>query len=83
MKGKENVLSEVNLMMICYNLRRLISIFSVNALKDRLKGLASLFFGFIKENSTVLSTFIGKVDYWSTQIIKNLRLPMKLKLPYV
>jgi len=30
MKGKEHVLSEVNLMMICYNLRRLMSIFSIN-----------------------------------------------------
>ena len=39
MKGKENVLSEVNLMMICYNLRRLMSIFSINELKTRLKSL--------------------------------------------
>ncbi|MFC5046207.1 transposase [Aquimarina hainanensis] len=39
MKGKENVLSEVNLMMICYNLRRLMSIFSLNTLKNKLKEL--------------------------------------------
>lgn len=39
MKGKQNVLSEVNLMMICYNLRRLISIFGVTELKARLMGL--------------------------------------------
>ncbi len=43
MKGKENVLSEVNLMMICYNLRRLMSIFSVNNLKSKLKQLAAMF----------------------------------------
>lgn len=39
MKGKENVLSEVNLMMICYNLRRLMSIFPITELKTRLKSL--------------------------------------------
>lgn len=43
MKGKENVLSEVNLMMICYNLRRLMSILSVNDLKNKLKQLVALF----------------------------------------
>lgn len=39
MKGKENVLSEVNLMMICYNLTRLTSILSPNELKLRLKSI--------------------------------------------
>ena len=39
MKGKQNVLSEVNLMMICYNLRRLMSIVGVKELKERLKSL--------------------------------------------
>lgn len=39
MKGKQNVLSEVNLMMICYNLTRLISILSPNELKFRLETL--------------------------------------------
>ena len=43
MKGKQNVLSEVNLMMTVYNLRRLMSIFSVNELKNKLKELAKLF----------------------------------------
>ena len=37
MKGKENVLSEVNLMMICYNLTRLMSILGPEVLKSRLK----------------------------------------------
>ena len=46
MKGKQNVLSEVNLMMICYNLRRLMSIVGVNKLKEALKGLCRHFFGF-------------------------------------
>jgi transposase len=44
MKGKENVLSEVNLMMICYNLRRLISIYGINDLKARLKSLNLIIF---------------------------------------
>jgi len=43
MKGKENVLSEVNIMMICYNLRRLISILSQNEMKNRLKSFALYF----------------------------------------
>lgn len=43
MKGKENVLSEVNIEMICYNLRRLMSIFGVNELKNRLKSLVQNF----------------------------------------
>ena len=38
-KGKENVLSEVNLIMICYNLKRLMSILGSKELKNRLKGL--------------------------------------------
>jgi len=46
MKGKENVLAEVNILMICYNLRRLISIFGIKELKNRLKSLASTFLTF-------------------------------------
>jgi hypothetical protein len=41
-KGKENVLSEVNLIMICYNLKRLMSILGTKELKNRLKGLGLL-----------------------------------------
>ncbi len=43
MKGKENVLSEVNLMMICYNLTRLMSILGPGVLKNRLKRLVPEF----------------------------------------
>ena len=39
MKGKQNVLSEVNLIMICYNLTRLMAILDPNGLKNRLKKL--------------------------------------------
>jgi len=53
MKGKENVLSEVNLMMMCYNLRRLMSILQINGLKHWLKSLYCNFksiFGLISSN---------------------------------
>ena len=40
MKEKSNVLSEVNLMMMCYNLRRLVSILGIDSLKTRLRELA-------------------------------------------
>lgn len=40
MKGKQNVLSEVNLIMICYNLTRLTAILDPKELKNRLKLLA-------------------------------------------
>lgn len=43
MKGKDNVLSEVNLMMICYNLTRLMSILGPEVLKNRLKRLVPEF----------------------------------------
>ncbi len=43
MRGKQNVLSEVNLMMICYNLTRLMSILGPEVLKNRLKRLVPEF----------------------------------------
>ncbi len=49
MKGKEHVLSEVNLMMTCYNLRRLMSIFTINDLKNR---LIALFLSFLPKTNS-------------------------------
>lgn len=43
MKGIENVLSEVNIMMMCYNLTRLMSIMDVNNLKHWLNSLYMIF----------------------------------------
>ena len=40
MKGRQNVLSEVNLIMICYNLTRLTAILDPKELRNRLKRLA-------------------------------------------
>lgn len=71
MKGKENVLSEVNLVMICYNLRRLMSIFGVNELKKRLKGLTlhfSSIYGFIL---AFLSHFYSSKTFYTFQFSKN------------
>lgn len=38
-RRKENVMTEVRMIMICYNLRRLMSIFSLNDLKSRLRAV--------------------------------------------
>jgi transposase len=43
-RGKPNVLTEVRLMMIIYNLKRALSIFGEIELKKRLKGLLALIF---------------------------------------
>jgi transposase len=57
MKGKDNVLSEVNLMMICYNLTRITSVFGPKALKNKLKELALFFFKKIDPFLIVFSPF--------------------------
>lgn len=46
MKGKEHVLSEVNLLMSCYNLRRIMSILGIETLKSYLKELWLIFIVF-------------------------------------
>jgi len=48
MRGKQNVLSEVNLIMICYNLKRLVSIVGPKVLKDRLKRLVAIIFDLLE-----------------------------------
>jgi len=63
MKGKKHVLSEVNLMMICYNLTRMLSIFGVKALKNRLKSLTSI----------LLNEIVGILVDLSYFFVKNLK----------
>lgn len=58
MRGKQNVLSEVNLIMICYNLKRLMFILGPKVLKDRLKRLAAIFFNLCKGISAPREHFI-------------------------
>jgi hypothetical protein len=58
MKGKQNVLSEVNLIMICYNLSRLMAILDPNELRKRLKKLALELSSIFEGISGVLSHFL-------------------------
>jgi hypothetical protein len=51
MKGKESVFSEVNLIMIYYNLKRLTSILDPKILKNKLK---ELIFPFLKKKEPFL-----------------------------
>ncbi len=62
MKGKQNVLSEVNLLMICYNLKRLMTILDPKELKNRLKALCSILNLIYNVISTVSRQFISKLN---------------------
>ena len=57
MRGKQNVLTEVNLVMICYNLKRLISILGLKALKNRLKMSALELYALARSLLSFLSGF--------------------------
>jgi len=59
MKEKQNVLSEVNLIMICYNLKRSISILGIKEFKTRLTSLNPIFMTRIKH----LLDFLSAVHY--------------------
>ena len=74
MKGKENVLSEVNLMMMVYNLRRLMSIFDINDLKGRLKSLVSFILGINGSNKALLSSFYFQNTQQWIRFFVNLQL---------
>ncbi len=85
MKGKENVLSEVNLIMMCYNLRRLMSILGPNGLKNKLKGLALDLYNIFAPILAPFGnfTFSGHNDHGSTELYKSLLTAPKSKLtPY-
>jgi hypothetical protein len=62
MKGKEHVLSEVKLMMMVYNLRRLMSILGVNDLKTKLKQLVLFFFAQLKLHRVDLRIFVFSIS---------------------
>jgi len=63
MKGKQHVLSEVNLMMICYNLRRLMSIFDIDVLKNRLKALFLSFFPKMSSFYSFLRLYNSQINF--------------------
>ena len=70
MKGKEHVLSEVNLMMMVYNLRRLMSILGTKELENRLKALASVISSIYGSIWRILRHFIcSKVKSQSCKIV--------------
>ena len=58
MKGKENVLSEVNILMSCYNLSRITSILGIEILKSYLKELYFQFIVFMESFRALLSNSI-------------------------
>ncbi|NQY74344.1 MAG: transposase, partial [Candidatus Margulisbacteria bacterium] len=71
MKGKENVLSEVNLIMMCYNLSRIMSILDKNDLKRRLKDLIHLFLKKMEPNRAFLRPFYFSKIQFRFSIIEN------------
>jgi hypothetical protein len=58
MKGKQNVLSEVNLIVLCYNLSRLVSILDPKELRNRLKKYTLELSPILMGISGVLSHFL-------------------------
>ena len=71
MKGKQNVLSEVNMMMIVYNLTRLMSIFTINDLKNKLKELDLSFSGLFALFLVHIGPFSQNRKYSILRIIEN------------
>lgn len=76
MKGKEHVLTEVNLMMMCYNLRRLMSILGVNTLRHWLEMLYLNFLWTYQSIRVKLSNFFTR---WNNCKVKSLNLLMSLE----
>lgn len=71
MKGKQNVLSEVNMMMTVYNLRRLMSIFTINELKNKLKELCLSFSGLFVSFLIHISPFSQNRKYTTLTRVEN------------
>jgi hypothetical protein len=79
MKGKENVLSEVNLMMMCYNLTRLMSILGVNDLKHWLNSLYTNFIHIFKGVKLDLSLLLYLKNEINTKAFNILR-PLNISI---
>jgi len=76
MKGKENVLTEVNLMMMCYNLRRLMSILDLNSLKHWLNMLYLVLLNAFQPNRADVSNFFNNTSFCKIES-RNYLLPLK------
>ena len=74
MKGKQNVLSEVNLIMMVYNLRRLMSICTPKDLKNKLKALNPHILNLYK----LFLAFTTRYLFKSNFLVIN---PLIIKLP--
>jgi transposase len=74
MKGIEHVLTEVNLMMMVYNLRRLMSIVELNELKSRLKNLVLWFLAKYSHNRAFLRQLNLKLQKSTSLFFVNLEL---------
>lgn len=70
MKGKENVLSEVNLLFMIYNLRRIMTILGPNELKNRLKSLISSISLKIRPLLVKISNFKHQLAQWNICFVK-------------
>jgi len=77
MKGKEHVLTEVNLMMVCYKLRRLMSILDLNALKHWLSMLCGNTIWVFQPIRVVLSSFYTKNNNCKIENL-NLLIPLEV-----
>ena len=67
-RGKENVMTEVRMIMICYNLRRLMSIFSLNELKSKLR---AAFRTILQLRTIIVDAMLKKINHCceTTQLI--------------
>ena len=71
-KGIARASSDVGLMFVAYNLRRIVNILSKDRLKEYLKILASLF-------STITAFFRRKISWLGTLIFKDIICPVQLQ----
>lgn len=77
MKGKENVLTEVNLMMMCYNLRRIMSILGINDLRHWLNMLYKNISRLFQPIWTELSNFNTIRNSCKAEVL-NFLMPLKV-----
>jgi len=77
LKGKENILTEVNLMMMCYNLRRIMSIFDINELKHWLNTLYENILKLFQPFWDELNNFYKKRNNFKIENL-NLLVPVKV-----
>ena len=63
LKGKINVMSEMNLLMIVYNLKRMISIMGLDEFKRKLASLSVPLFAYLEFIKTKLQAIWGHENF--------------------